>query len=515
MTSAVPVPWRKHPLKTDVLVVGGGAAGIRAALAAAGTGVSVLLVSDPAPAGGGSTFQNVSGGWGIQALIEEERTEPALEAFHEDILRVGLGQADSVLARILVEESGPRVLDLLDMGVRFRAQAGRFLRVRGCFSKAERALLTQSMDNVRDAFLSAVRRSPVKTITGTAVQLLAADGRCWGAWIIEPPERLLCVVSPVTILATGGGAGMFPISLAPPGLTGTGCALAREAGAALRNMEFIQFMLALEREGAVRFLPLADLRHRGRLRFEQGEDLLDRALPESRDRASVIAARTVHHPFSSRDVSRLVDLAVAEETVRDRTVLWGGPEEDGGPWHVVHAAHAFNGGVRIDAHAASTLPGLFAAGETAAGPHGADRIGGCMMTATQVFGERAGRFGAEEARRASRRPDRFDEPNLLARWSPRPLPAGSLSELRARMQSCLEDGIGVLRDAAGLRRCLDRTRTLRREANQMTWRTLEQGGRLHRLACALSVGEAVAEAALARPGSLGGHMRTDSPPDPS
>jgi len=93
-------------IKTDVLIIGAGAAGIRAALAASGKGVDVLLTSKGKVGQWGSTSSPISRGWGIQGLMAGERTGQNLEAFYDDIIRVGLGRRDPKLARILVEESG-------------------------------------------------------------------------------------------------------------------------------------------------------------------------------------------------------------------------------------------------------------------------------------------------------------------------------------------------------------------------------------------------------------------------
>ena len=107
-------------INTDVLIIGAGAAGIRAALAASEAGMEVVLVTKGAVTESGSTFSPVTKGWGIQALLGDERTDRNLNNFYDDIIRVGLGKCDPKLVRILVEESGPRFEGLLSYGVRFK-----------------------------------------------------------------------------------------------------------------------------------------------------------------------------------------------------------------------------------------------------------------------------------------------------------------------------------------------------------------------------------------------------------
>jgi succinate dehydrogenase/fumarate reductase flavoprotein subunit len=104
----------------DVLVIGAGAAGLRAAIAACKEDVNVVMVAADDVTHGGSTFSRISQGWGIQALVGEERTDENLEDFYNDIVNVGLGQCDPKLVRILVEESKPRTEDLMSYGLRFK-----------------------------------------------------------------------------------------------------------------------------------------------------------------------------------------------------------------------------------------------------------------------------------------------------------------------------------------------------------------------------------------------------------
>ena len=104
-------------LSTDVMVIGAGAAGIRAAVAACRQDAGVVIVAADEVAGGGATFSELSPGWGIQALVGKERTAANLEAFYDDVIRVGLGCCNPQLVRILVEESGARIQDLISDGL--------------------------------------------------------------------------------------------------------------------------------------------------------------------------------------------------------------------------------------------------------------------------------------------------------------------------------------------------------------------------------------------------------------
>lgn len=389
-------------IRTDVLVIGAGAAGIRACLAASRAGVNVTLLAKRPVAGSGSTFSPISGGWGIQALIGDECTEENLEDFYNDIMRVGLGICDPKLVRILVEESGTRLEDLISYGIRFRRDStGNYIRINGCFSEYKRAFITEDIQNIKQTFLSIIQRSSIKVVQGYAIDLLVRDNVCHGVLAIVEGSKLVMINAHATVLACGGGAAIFKDHLVSNDELGDGYALSHRAGASLANMEFIQFMLGLKNRDKCPFLPLGELTAVPHTLLDpDGHDLLEIYIPDPEARCRAVEERQKHYPFSCRDSSYLVDIAVAESRKAGKSVFWKEASLVENPTEVVHLAHAFNGGVKINEMAESTVSGLFAAGEVAAGPHGADRIGGCMMTATQVFGKRAGGFAAAHAKRS-------------------------------------------------------------------------------------------------------------------
>ena len=504
-------------ITTDVLIIGAGAAGIRAALAASEAGADVVMVAKAPPTEGGSTFSPVSKGWGIQALMGDERTEENLEAFYDDIMRVGLGRCDPTLVRVLVEESGPRLADLMSYGLRFRKDGdGRYVRVAGCFSTYQRAFVTESMANIADTFKSVLKRSHVKTVVGETVDLAIADGACWGAWVFTDAGEMVQVTARATILATGGGAGIFEDHLVSDDLVGDGYALAYRAGAELVNVEFIQFMLGLKAGGTRQFLPLSRLGVGGLLEDTQGRNVLEGFCQDAKMLARAVEERKTHFPFSCRDRSLLVDIAVAAERRHGRSVRWThrlGSEPSDIP-EVVHFAHAFNGGAVIDDRAETTVPGLFAAGEVAAGPHGADRIGGCMMTATQVFGERTGRFAARKARQPGQRQiPEVRLPQELQGVSPSKHsgPEG-LSGIEHAIRQTMADCLGIVRT----KEAMDMCRTRLDNFNKMVHGSRFEEGLVtssyFKVRNMVRTAALVTDLALLREQSLGSHYRHNFPP---
>jgi fumarate reductase (CoM/CoB) subunit A len=500
-------------LSADVLVIGAGAAGLRAAIAACKEDVNVVMVAADDVAYGGSTFSSISGGWGIQALVGEERTDENLEDFYNDIVNVGLGQCNPKLVRILVEESGSRIEDLMSYGIRFKQDPdGGCLRVRGCFSQAERAFLTKDIYNIRQAFLSILRRLPVRNVTGYATELIVNDGICLGAWIALKSGKLMKVHANATILATGGGSGIFRDHMGDGGGMGDGYALAHFAGAELKNMEFIQFALGLKKRGSRNFLPIAELSIPGKIKNPEGTDILLKYLSDERIRSKAVKMRRTHMPFSSRDSSALVDIAIATALKAGEKIYWQNDNSKKDEIEVVHFAHAFNGGVKINEKAESSLPGLYAAGEVTAGSYGADRIGGCMMTATQVFGKRAGQFAAERARKLKGADLPFNSGETQPGCYPDntcTLMDRSLLELVGSIREKMQTHTAILRSEKSLRGCLNFLASAEHYFADMKFKGAFSLMNCVRIRNLITTSKLVAESALARRESRGAHFRED------
>jgi L-aspartate oxidase len=292
---------------------------------------------------------------------------------------------------------------------------------------------------------------------------------------------------------------------------GDGYALAYRAGAELNNLEFIQFMLGLKMDGLRQFLSLTNLWKPGTFCDSKGGDLLETCIPNPRARAKAIHDRQSHFPFSCRDASHHIDIAVAKEHQQGRKVARGGGDSMQDRGEVVHFAHAFNGGVKINERAESTIPGLFAIGEVAAGPHGADRIGGCMMTATQVYGERAGRFAAKRALETTSIPEIEKTPTTVFNdRKESECDEAILGRLKASAKDIIGSSLAVLRDEKGLLRCLNTIRGLKWELVELGWYDAQVLIPYSSVKTMLIVGELIAESGLRRKASLGSHFRTDT-----
>jgi L-aspartate oxidase len=480
---------------------------------AAARGALVTLVTDASVTTSGSTFSRLTPGWGIQALMKDEYTPQHAELFYNEIVSVGKGICDPTLARILVEASGRRVEDLIGYGIRFiKEDDGRYFRATGCFSTTQRALITANMGNVKQALLSKLQQHRVRIVTGMVIDLAMRDTTCEGAFVFSSGSKLFLIRAKATIMAAGGGGAIYEHHLCSPECTGDAYAVAHRAGAQLASMAFIQFMLGLERGHERQFLPRDLLSQQNILVDANGTAILERCLPDRIQRDNAVRLRLNHCPASSCDLSFAIDRSVALAARETGTVFWNADLNDSDGPEVVHMAHAFNGGICINARAASTLPGLFAAGEAAAGPHGADRIGGCMMTATQVFGQRAGQFAARRAAKLNRVSN--DLPNgkhlpVIKSGCPSGHERETLDQIAHAVKRAMHTHVNVLRSRRGLESCRRLLLGAACRLASMEGASRDNYIRFNKVRNMIDTARQVVRSALDRKHSLGAHFRED------
>ncbi|MCC6180031.1 MAG: FAD-binding protein, partial [Chloroflexi bacterium] len=384
-----------------------------------------------------------------------------------------------------------------------------------------------------------IRRSDVLVRERTAIcDLLVKDGVCVGALAVdETSGEMVTINAASTILATGGLGRLYWLNFHPSCVTGDGYALGFNAGAELFNLEFHQIFIET-------VAPSANLVHtwlweaHPRLTNAHGNEFLERYLPDGADPKECMEQRRLHNPFSTRDrLSRYIDLAMAGEVKAGRGTPRGGvfveindpnfrirPDLldwyryrgvhwDEGPVEIGVGHHCCDGGLRIDENGRTTVPGLFAAGELAAGPHGADRMGGNMLLASQVFGARAGRAAALQGWAMGRPP--VDATQLSECAAKLTVPRSGDLEVRTlaeRLGKLAWDELLVGRTAAGLRRAQAEITRMRCEDLPRLWiREPLDLVRSIELRNGLQAAELVAHASLTREESRGGHHREDFP----
>ena len=417
---------------TDVLVIGQGGAGIKAAVGAAQQGADVILCGKKQFGKSGATFYPTLQNYGGVNAITRPDMGDSEEQFLEEILAAADGTVDEKLARVLVEGSTPafRTLENEYELPFLRDETGNYAAVVCCFGKHERSG-SVPMPLFKKSMWRKLMTTGVRVRGGMDVAcLVMKDGRCCGALAIDEVGQLVYLRAKATVLCTGGGCGIYKYSLATEDLTGDGYILALDVGASLVNMEFIQFIPGLTWPVQKFLFQQTALGTMPELKNRDGEDFLQPYLPEGVTREECLVERAKHGPFSTVGAGRYFDIAMYEQWRSGKAFESGGlllkyPEsikndqrhfiksmlswlEDYGVdsihkgFHLIPHAQGFNGGIHIKEDASTGVPGLYAAGEVAGGPHGADRLGGNALAASQVFGGIAGisaaKYAAEQDR---------------------------------------------------------------------------------------------------------------------
>jgi L-aspartate oxidase len=537
-------------VKTDVLIVGGGGAALRAALEADSNGAAVLFAIKGEFRKSGATYHSVAevGAFNVPDGASDSGDNPGV--FLADILKAGQEMSDPRLSAILANEALDALRYLEQMGVPFERDKDSFLVFQACFSSKPRShVIPNHFKPVVHALGAEASRRNIKVMDRLMItNLIVRDGQCLGACAIDHEGKSVVVRAKATILTTGGASQLFERNLYPSDITGDGYAMAHRAGAHLANMEFMQAGISL-------VSPFVNLF--GNYLWDASPNITNRDgrafiqdyLPAGLGVAEVLQEKQRHFPFSSSDISRYVEISIQkqinsgqctaeggvyldfvgrdfDEILRDKTrsiakmwpLTYGWYQKRGVDLYqdkvqIACSAHAVNGGLRIDADAESNIKGLFAAGEVAAGPHGADRLGGNMALTCQVFGRRAGRAAAERSRQVGHPalPDGYaEERAFLGRF--RRDGKQSLEALKKDLQKEANRSLLIIREERGLKRFVEHCRQVRAtlfgETAIATPQDLVHALEINNLA---EVGLIMAEAALARRESRGSHYREDFP----
>ncbi len=473
-----------------VLIVGGGLAGLSAALAAAPRKVMLLAA---APLGEGCSSAWAQGGMAA-ALGEDD--DPARHG--ADTMAAGAGLCDAAAVAILTGEGPGAVRALATLGAPFdrRPDGGFVQSLEAAHSRARVARVggDGAGSAIMAAVIAAARASDYIDIReGWRARSLLTDfhGRVRGV-LADAAGRLVEIVAPATVLATGGVGGLFAATTNPPAALGEGVALAALAGAAIVDPEFVQFHPTAMDLGADP-APLATEALRGegaRLVNADGEAFMGRYHGAGDLAPRDVVARAIE---AERGAGRGAFLdaraALGEDFARAFPAVFAacmarGLDPRRQPIPVIPAAHYHMGGIGADSGGRTSLAGLYAAGECAAtGVHGANRLASNSLLEAAVFGRRAGQ-AARETQDPGTAP-------LPARAAP-DLPRAVLTALRRRMSR----DAGVVRDGAGL-------------AGLMAW--IEAMETVHASALPLVAARLIARGALERRESRGAHFRRDYP----
>ncbi|GDY11939.1 L-aspartate oxidase [Planctomycetota bacterium] len=403
---------RRPHLEADVLIVGGGVAGLSAALSAADAGAEVLVLHK-------SALDESNTAWaqgGVAAVLGDGEREPSddVELHLRDTLAAGVGLCDAEVVRDILAGAEAAIDVLRQHGCRFDETAGHVQLTREGGHSARRILHSNGDSTgaeVARSLTAAVRAHPRITVVedAFAIDLITAETdegpACVGV-LYHRREELFAALAGSTVLATGGCGRLWRETTNPPAATGDGLAMAYRAGAVLGDLEFMQFHpTTLYIAGGARLLITEAMRGEGAvLKNNDGVRFMPDIHPQAelapRDvvtRAIIAEIRRTGFPHVWLDATHLGDAFLRERfpMIHQACAKFG--LDLASDWLPVHpSAHYHCGGVVSDAYGATSLSGLWAAGEVGCtGLHGANRLASNSILEGLVVGLRAGKAAAQ------------------------------------------------------------------------------------------------------------------------
>jgi len=552
----------------DVLVIGAGGAGLRAAIEAASTGVRVGLVCKSLL----GKAHTVMAEGGVAAAMGNVDDRDDWKVHFADTMRGGQYVNNWRMAELHAKEAGDRVRELEAWGALFdRTSDGRILQRNFGGHKYPRLAHVgdrTGLEMIRTLQDHGIHQGIDVHMEVTILTLLTDGGRVCGAFGYDRDRgRFHLYKAAAVVMATGGIGRAFKITSNSWEYTGDGQALAYEAGAALQDMEFLQFHpTGMIWPPSVRGLLVTEgVRGEGGiLKNNQGKRFMFDNIPENyksstadnleegwryvmgdksarrppelltRDHVARMIMREVKEGRGSPHGGVFLDIAwikehipnAAEHIKRKLPSMYhqfmqlANIDITKEPMEIGPTTHYVMGGIRVDGDTQmSTVPGLFACGEVAAGLHGANRLGGNSLSDLIVFGKRAGEYAAKFAKANAKYTVNMSQADNAARAAlapfDRPTTAEGPFQVQEALQETMHANVGIVRNDADMRAALATIQELRQKAANVAVR----GNRDYNpgwstaldLPNLLTVSEALTRAAIERKESRGGHFREDKP----
>ncbi len=505
-------PKQLHHYFTDVLIIGGGLAGLRAANELAPAVRAIVVTKDQLQESNSNYAQG-----GIASVWDPE---DRFEDHVQDTLAAGGNFCHPEIVDMVVREAPQRVEELIQWGTRFDSHQGQLMLGREGGHSHHRILHALGDATGKEIMRAVIDRTRARNNIeiwerAFTIDLLTQDGRCHGAIVAHNERAPMLVWAKQTILCTGGCGQVYRETTNPRVATGDGHALAYRAGAKIRDMEFMQFHpTVLYIAGSSRTLVTEAIRGAGAHLVDSNDyrfmsDYDERLELAPRDVVSqsiVMQMEKTRHPCVYLSLKHLdADQVRVEFPGFAASCTKFGLDATRDPIPVRPGAHYMIGGVEVDAFGRTSVAGLWAAGEvTSSGLHGANRLASNSLLEGLVFGVRAGQLAGQAAQQAA---DDYRAQPISSQRNYRLSEPLDIADIRNSVQSLMWRLVGVQRRADRLSEALQQIQAYSRYVLPHAFDTLE-GWELQNL---LTISHLMCEAALARTESRGVHMRTDYP----
>lgn len=521
----------------DVLIIGAGGAGLRAAIAASAAGLSVGLVCKSLL----GKAHTVMAEGGIAAALGNVDPADGWKIHFADTMRGGQFLNNWRMVQIFAKEAPQRVLELELWGAAFdRTPQGKILQ-RPFGAHSYRRLChvgdRTGLELLRTLQDQGVHQGMDVYMEVTLTRLLKDGDRVVGAFGYRRENgRFILFKAKAIVIATGGWGKVYKVTSNSWESTGDGLAAAYEAGAELIDMEMVQIHpTGMVWPPGVRGILVTEAvrGEGGRLLNSQGERFMERYDPKKMELSSrdvvaraifreVEAGRGTPHGGAWLDVTHLPADSIRRKlpSMYDQFLQLADIDITKQQMEVAPTVHYAMGGIRVDPETgASTVPGLFAAGEVAAGLHGANRLGGNSLSDLLVFGKRAGEGAAAFARTVDH-PGTIDESQIEEEIHLllRPFESKGTENpylIHEELQETMQNWVGIRRNAEDLEKALDKILELQQRAQNLH----VEGSRMYNPAWhtarddlfMLTICEAIVRSAIYRKESRGAHWRADFP----
>ena len=520
-------------ISTDVLIIGSGGAGSRAAIEVDDAGLKAIIVSK------GLSFRSGCTGMaegGYNAVFKTVDREDSIEAHIHDTLKGGSYLNDEKLVEILVNESPKRLIDLENYGALFDRQESGEIDQRPFGGQTYRRTCYQG-DRTGAELLNALKeeiiRRDIECIEEVMITSLITDeNQIIGATGLDLKDSSLIYFKAKSVILASGGAGqLYPVTSNTFQKNGDGYAMAYRAGADLIDMEQIQFhptgMVAPESKKGV-LVTEAVRAEGGKLINSEGERFMSKYAPEKMELATRdVVARSIYQEIIEGrgtenggvylDISHLDDDYI-EEKLETMVLQFEnvGVDIKHGPIEVAPTAHHFMGGLKINPDGSSSLKNLFGAGEVCGGVHGANRLGGNALADTQVFGKISGISASEAAKDCEIKTNDEMVENEAARIEGL-IKGGSIKpqEFKNSIKKLMWEKVAIVREEKTLNEALSHLLEMQKDLDKLDVSNKKQYNT--ELVTALEVINMVeiciliVKSAILRRESRGAHFRSDFP----